>query len=70
MKICKCFCHTKGISIACYHGCCNHPESKYLNKDGTIDDEDIERLVDQSIDSWNRDRKARFIEYYPSKRKK
>lgn len=46
--------------------CCKHPHLMYLNADGTIDKDDLDRMIDRSIDEWHEDRRERWIEYYPT----
>lgn len=68
MKICKCSCHRKGVMYSmewCY-SCCNHPHRTYLNDDGTIDQKDLDAMIEQSIKDWHKNRKENWIEYFPS----
>lgn len=71
MKICKCSCHYKGLmtSMDCYLGCCNHPDRKYLNADGTIDKKDMDAMIEQSIKDWHKNRKEIRSNTFPLRRK-
>lgn len=74
MGICKCSCHLKSRRCRMHAfdrrcNCCNHPDIPYLNEDGTIDETDLDDMVNLSIDDWYNDRRKRMIEYYPTSSK-
>jgi len=48
-KICTCDCHKKGNAVMHFAACCDLTYEKYINEDGSIDEESYEILVDRVI---------------------
>lgn len=55
------------MDIPC--GCCCNRGWQYLDSDKNVLPEMVDKLVEKSIDDWNKYRKDNFIEYYPEKKK-
>jgi hypothetical protein len=73
MDICKCNCHIKPKHVIMYSmdipcGCCHNHGWHYLDSNKNVLPDMVDKLVDKSIDDWNKYRKDNFIEYYPEKR--
>lgn len=73
MDICKCNCHIKPkhdimycVDIPC--SCCHNHGWYYLDSNKNVLPDMVDKLVNKSIDDWNKYRKDNFIEYYPEKR--
>ena len=43
--ICKCNCHVKGDDVLHMMPCCDYTYEKYINRDGSIDYEEYEKIV-------------------------
>lgn len=73
MDICKCNCHIKPKHVRMYSmeipcGCCYNHGWHYLDSNKKVLPDMVDKLVNKSIDDWNKYRKDNFIEYYPEKR--
>lgn len=48
MKICKCICHQEGVDILHCSPCCNYTYQKYIDKDGKIDINKYNKLINEN----------------------
>lgn len=49
-KICKCRCHTKDMKVMHFRACCNYTYEKYLNTDGSFDQDAYDKIVEKHKD--------------------